>query len=742
MQSGGRSLTPSSDAARTSLSGQPRVFTDEREVAFNDAAKVWIKNAESPIVVGETRAIKEKQEMPPIQASQEMAPFELDVPGPYSLATGNITSVQIAGVNDMVPTSAGPAGIGAIEDPGPPTTGTDARAAAALMQSIETNRIPCPRLCGATFGPGVGGLAVYQNGAVRRMWNWYQRTDSNDLLRTIPGLKVGEPSLASNSPQDLAETCMIEPEISREFPRTLQDLDNMASAAKEAQWGGQDDSDVSSTGYRHADDSFFDVDSDGSSDSAEEDGEEVAYTTDAKNTFDFRKPVAELLSGKNDVSNNNENRDHDQKIAAEAVMPSSDLLAPLVKVSHEYDRMALNKQCIEFAELWSLGPLDSQLVENEDQTYSSVRDKREKAQNIFEGFSNNVYPPLETPAKGMDQCCVYNTFLKTCASLSFSTAATSRPLPHVRSVPIIRDPNSVFVTDDETGVHGGQNSTRPGMQESMVFLRKLFTRQQEFGQTTFLPPDNPRGVSIAPKRLASTEGFPNVSTVNGLPFNGGEGREFQALKEIKQICISNASTSASFGDTEKGEVWELLAQIISSRLADLGNPFDGWGGTSGGGALGENLVGNVLRYYESLGDVQMLSTMVCVLRRGRRLSRCKDKREFSFLPPGQDEKYDNFIRRYSDLLYGWGLLNIRTELMKHLVRVLPHTESRPLCKLVESEDGPPKGRSPGIAPVFSCPRCGNETELGTNYCLSCQDYAFRCSICDESVRGLFTVCDR
>ena len=75
MQSGGRSLTPSSDAARTSLSGQPRVFTDEREVAFNDAAKVWIKNAESPIVAGETRAIKEKQEMPPIQASQEMAPF-------------------------------------------------------------------------------------------------------------------------------------------------------------------------------------------------------------------------------------------------------------------------------------------------------------------------------------------------------------------------------------------------------------------------------------------------------------------------------------------------------------------------------------------------------------------------------------------------------------------------------------------------------------------------------------------
>lgn len=45
-------------------------------------------------------------------------------------------------------------------------------------------------------------------------------------------------------------------------------------------------------------------------------------------------------------------------------------------------------------------------------------------------------------------------------------------------------------------VHGGAYSVRPNMQESMVFLRKLFTQQhQPDGKTPFpnllSPPDDP-----------------------------------------------------------------------------------------------------------------------------------------------------------------------------------------------------------------------------------------------------------
>jgi hypothetical protein len=48
--------------------------------------------------------------------------------------------------------------------------------------------------------------------------------------------------------------------------------------------------------------------------------------------------------------------------------------------------------------------------------------------------------------------------------------------------------------EDEPGVHGGEYSVRPGRQESMVFLRKLFTHQQEGGMvypSLISPPDGP-----------------------------------------------------------------------------------------------------------------------------------------------------------------------------------------------------------------------------------------------------------
>jgi hypothetical protein len=132
----------------------------------------------------------------------------------------------------------------------------------------------------------------------------------------------------------------------------------------------------------------------------------------------------------------------------------------------------------------------------------------------------------------------------------------------------------------------------------------------------------------------------------------------------------------------------------------------------------------------------MLSTIVCVLRDSRRQS---DKPGLKLIPSGQDEKYDMYIHRYSDLLYGWGLLTIRAELLKNLVRPFPSTE------LTQRIPGAQEGEHfevSGIGLLFSCPRCGGNTEPGTNCCRSCQDYAFRCALCDNAVRGLFTVCKR
>jgi hypothetical protein len=180
------------------------------------------------------------------------------------------------------------------------------------------------------------------------------------------------------------------------------------------------------------------------------------------------------------------------------------------------------------------------------------------------------------------------------------------------------------------------------------------------------------------------------------------------------------------------QVWDLLAKVVASRCNDSGTTFEGPSAV-GGGALGTKLVTSLLNYYESLCDVQMLSTIVCVLRCRHRDPLTSS--QWSLLPVGQDDKFDLYIRRYADLLFAWGLLTIRAEVNKHLSS-LPANSPYGIESLPQDLD------RNHIAHVFTCPRCSKETMFDTNFCRSCQDYAFRCIICDNSVRGLFTACDR
>ena len=225
---------------------------------------------------------------------------------------------------------------------------------------------------------------------------------------------------------------------------------------------------------------------------------------------------------------------------------------------------------------------------------------------------------------------------------------------------------------------------------------------------------------------------------------GENDKNASVLQSIKEICTHNASVCKTVGNVEKEGVWNLLAQTVESQIYEGGEQ---------GAALGVDLVANFLQYYERLGDAQMLATMFCVLSGGYRgTSQPGSPR---LLPRGQDEKYDTYIRKYAELLYGWGLLSHRAELNKHLIRIpfrgkwdLSAEESQHLRHLPSGHEGSLKleeksdaTRSPGVAVIFHCPRCGQDADFNTNMCRSCQDFAFRCSICDNAVRGLFTVCN-
>lgn len=236
----------------------------------------------------------------------------------------------------------------------------------------------------------------------------------------------------------------------------------------------------------------------------------------------------------------------------------------------------------------------------------------------------------------------------------------------------------------------------------------------------------------------------------------------EQLESIRKRCLHNAAVCAEQKETEKEGVWNLLAQTIEGQMDQWEKQtFNGWGGKSGG-SLGVGLVRNLLKYYEARRDSQMLATLVCVLSGGRRRPPAmdsdslplQDDRPF-LLPEDPSGKYDLYIRRYAELLYSWGLLTRRAEVNKHLVRN-PIAQDTAFVRLSKNRSQVNKSRasyhadpaptlpwnkSPGIGWNITCPQCGEDTDFNTNFCRKCRDFAFRCSLCNNAVRGLFTVCE-
>ena len=223
------------------------------------------------------------------------------------------------------------------------------------------------------------------------------------------------------------------------------------------------------------------------------------------------------------------------------------------------------------------------------------------------------------------------------------------------------------------------------------------------------------------------------------------------------ICQQNADACYELKMKEKGDVWKLLSQVIENHV--LSSSDDDM--LLKGDALGRELVTNLLDFYEKHGDVQMLATMVCVLSRKQRLREvstcdscsddgmpCDRMTNCNFksrnpcvcnsLLPCDGKRYGTYINMYGDLLYGWGMLTQRTELMKHLVYFVPSVRGK--NNGTASTEMPDCGESQGIGVAPLCPRCLASANPLNNVCPNCQCYAFHCTICANSVRGLFTSC--
>ncbi|GAX11681.1 hypothetical protein FisN_7Lh049 [Fistulifera solaris] len=588
-----------------------------------------------------------------------------------------------------------------------------------LMKKIDTDRIPCPRMCGVTFGPGIGGLSVFHNGDIRKVWSWWENKKSatcSGVSGTVGHATVNNISINDRDEENLTMTI----KMGSAFPRSLMDLHEMTAAARDAQWGGTEDG-ASSTIAHLEGVSFFEDDSASSSDSGDENNDDFISNEakDSKDLYtqyfgDYQQPTLSLFEEGVKLE-----KEDDVVDGALQDRTPSDVLAPFVKITFEYDPLVLNRQSVVLARDWQLGYISAEKKSGDSQSPSLGWPLRHHSQ---QGHPN--YDELLLRKSNIDKL----------------------------NEPSI---NRSTFPDDERGVHNGEFSVRPNVQDSMVFLRKLFTHQREGGDAVkklLSPPDGrlltkglsrrgfwPHDIQLAPAFNALQEShnkadkedrkalgvftLPRVPTANVVSLE---------LQHIKEICLHNAQICKSVDEIEKHEVWCLIAQLVDMRLNETSRTrFDGWG-QSGGMSFSVSLIDNLLKYYESLGDIQMLASIVCVLRSKNDSSRGAGK----LIPNIREEKYDIYIRRYADLLYGWSLLIVRAEVLKHLSPLPEFHRTRRLPEAFDED----VTFEPTIGLVFLCTRCHRETNLGTNYCHACRDYAFRCSICENAVRGLFSVC--
>jgi hypothetical protein len=182
--------------------------------------------------------------------------FDLDVAAVYSTNVDDRpSSFQVAAQDKLIhhrhqPVELSPSGINPKDtlDSGVGAGGgvmDDSRNAAELMEKIETRNIPCPRLCGATFGPsGVGGLVTFHNGEVKKMWKWYsgevnpsmphrsrQQHATTPLLFNHEREQSGGNINTKNTPSAAAL------DKRGDTVRSLKDLFDMMKASKESHWG-------------------------------------------------------------------------------------------------------------------------------------------------------------------------------------------------------------------------------------------------------------------------------------------------------------------------------------------------------------------------------------------------------------------------------------------------------------------------------------------------------------------------
>ena len=250
---------------------------------------------------------------------------------------------------------------------------------------IDKDKVPCPRLCGASFSPGIGGIVCFNNGEVGKMWAWHEQADVR--RPRLPAEKERPASLKHSNPTDSTVTeDMYEGDSSvfnsestelttlrrrKDCPRTLQDLEDMTDHARFSQWRSDESSGEESSSDDESDES---LDGFGSEDEGGEKNAEArkrvyekyfgisrdnAVSPPSRQGEEKEESIASISPPRSSSSRQKKAPDSSKSLVGGvgstlAENPSSDLV-PNVYISYDQDNLGFNGQSERLARGWLLG---------------------------------------------------------------------------------------------------------------------------------------------------------------------------------------------------------------------------------------------------------------------------------------------------------------------------------------------------------------------------------------------------
>ena len=344
------------------------VFPYEKDIVMVDAASHWVEKTEDMI-------------SPTGEEIQVFAPSDAQ---PNASSSTLVTESATFGVPSKM---------------GPPLVEKDHannekdRERVNKMLKEDSQRIPCPRLCGALFSHGKDSLSVFNNGSVGKLWTWYSEKEKQTEITDY---------------EERQEQHDKELRTKKVYPRSLKDLLSMTHVAKEAEWGDKAYSEEIEEHLLPYNENLFEMDSDESSDEDLEDSQNIpASISDDPVTEEDTK--RQLRENDEDVIKRISDGPTLAGQSSDEFAPSSDVLSPSVFVNSNY--MNMKTRSMEYAVLWKTylhaetnrHPNDTMVTESHNLVKESSQGSRTHLRLFRDeaGVRNGEYPSRPEKAETM-----------------------------------------------------------------------------------------------------------------------------------------------------------------------------------------------------------------------------------------------------------------------------------------------------------------------------------------------------